>query len=378
MSAKVKKVNPIRTLFKKLGENIASLFQKIKLAYYDSVVEKVLKAIGAFIGLAFWPFKWIKKRTFDRLRFDVQKRIVSLIFLLPVIIGFLIFFAYPLITSFQYSFCTVTVGPNGVVPIFAKFYTHANDAINGLPAIEGTNMFYNYKFAFTMNADFPVELLNSLGTVASDCAVITIFSLLIAVMLNGNFKGRGFVRAIFFLPVIFNSQALTAANESISTMTTAMSSAGKNALTTLFDISVFMQGLGVPVKLVTFLSGITDAIYDTISYSGIQILIFLTAIQSVPKHLYEAAKMEGATGYEMFWKITLPMVSSMIPTVIVYTVIDSYLRLPINKVIEVYSEQSEYGIHAAMSWIYLGVVGLFLAIVLFILSKVVFYYDDRK
>ena len=143
-------------------------------------------------------------------------------------------------------------------------------------------------------------------------------------------------------------------------------------------MKVFMTGIGVPVKFVEFLTKITSAIYDTISYSGIQILIFLTAIQSVPKHLYEAAKMEGATQYEMFWKITLPMVSAMIPTVIVYTVVDSYLRSDINKVIETYETNSQYGIHAAMSWIYMGCIALFLLIVLGILSKVVFYYDDKK
>jgi hypothetical protein len=72
------------------------------------------------------------------------------------------------------------------------------------------------------------------------------------------------------------------------------------------------------------------------------------------------------------------MVSAMIPTVIVYTVVDSFLRSSINKVIQVYEEQSNYGVHAAMSWIYLGVVAVFLVVVLGILSKVVFYYDDKK
>lgn len=362
-----------------LKAKIKSFFRAFGDWFYRSPVRKVLSIIGQFIGTLFWPLKWIKARTFDRLRFDVQKKIVAWIFILPTLIGFLVFFVYPLVMSLYYSFCTVLISSQGVEPLFGIFYESAGIAGQpGAVPLEGTNIFYNYSYALFNDADYPVELLNSLGTLASDCAVITIFSLLLAVMLNGEFKGRGFVRAIFFLPVIFNSQALTAAMESVTTMTTHMSSDGANALTTLFDISTFMEGIGVPKVFVTFLSGITNAIYDTISYSGIQILIFLTAIQSVPKHLYEAAKMEGATGYEMFWKITLPMVSAMIPTVVVYTVIDSYLRLSLNKVIERYSKLSEYGIHAAMSWLYLGVIGVFLAVVLGILSKVVFYYDDRK
>lgn len=289
-------------------------------------------------------------------------------------LGFIIFFAYPLITSFIYSFSTVTISPEGVKILFNTFFSKGDlsSQLYDNP-LTNVNLFYNYSYALTVDADFPVELLNTLGTTASDCAVITIFSLLIAVMLNGNFKGRAAARAIFFLPVIFNSEAVSAA-----LVNSPLTNPNEDALTALFDMGQFMTGIGIPQFLITFLTGITDGIYDTISYSGIQILIFLTAIQSVPKHLYEAAKIEGATQYEMFWKITLPMVSAMIPTVVVYTVVDSYLRSSVNTVIETYATDSNYGVHAAMSWIYLGVVAVFLLIVLGILSKVVFYYDDKK
>ena len=362
---------------------IGNFFRKIGSKFLEwyrpSTFAKILQRIGWFIGYAFWPLKWIKERTFDRLRFDVQKKVVAIIFLTPAILGFLVFFLYPMIMSLIYSFSTIQLSSEGVIIHFGKFFTltdkNANIYTN---PIEGVNIFYNYVYAFTVDADYPVQLWNTFLGMISDCAVITIFSLLIAVMLNGNFRGRTLVRAIFFLPVIFNSEAVSAAMASASNISTAMGANGETALTGLFDISKFLLGLGVPPRLITFLSGITNSIYDTISYSGIQILIFLTAIQSVPRHLYEAAKMEGATAYEQFWKITLPMVSSMIPTVIVYTVVDSYLRSKVNDVIEKFSSNSEYGIHAAMSWIYLVVVALFLVIVLGILSKVVFYYDEKE
>lgn len=362
-----------------LAETFSNLIISIKEKYRGSKLAGIMQKIGWFLGYVFWPMKWIKERTFDKLRFDVQKRVVAWIFLTPVIIGFLIFFLYPMIMSLIYSFSTIQLTSEGVVIHFGKFFTAAdrNSQIFTNP-IAGTNIFYNYIYAFRVDANYPVELWNTVVNILSDCAVITIFSLLIAVMLNGKFKGRALVRAIFFLPVIFNSEAVTAAIKAASNISTAMESGGQNALTNLFDMSKFLLGLGVPQVLITFLSGITTSIYNTISYSGIQILIFLTAIQSVPRHLYEAAKMEGATQYEQFWKITLPMVSSMIPTVIVYTVVDSYLRSKINNVIEIYSSRSEYGIHAAMSWTYLGVVALILVVILFILSKVVFYYDERK
>lgn len=363
-----------KSLKTRIAEFFSNLWSKILNWYRTSKFGAFTQKVGWFIGYAFWPMAWLKARTFDKLRFDIQKKVVSVIFLLPILIGFILFFAYPLITSLIYSFSTVNLSPEGVQIMFNKFFTDAdiNEKIFDNP-LTNASIFYNYSYALTVDADFPVELLNTLGNTAADCAVITIFSLLIAVMLNGNFKGRAAARAIFFLPVIFNSEAVSAA-----LVNSPLTNPNENALTSLFDMGQFMLGVGIPKFLVNFLTGITDGIYDTISYSGIQILIFLTAIQSVPKHLYEAAKIEGATQYEMFWKITLPMVSAMIPTVVVYTVVDSYLRSSVNSVIEVYSTNSNYGVHAAMSWIYLGVVALFLVVVLGILSKVVFYYDDKK
>lgn len=363
-----------KTLKTRIAEFFSNLWSKFLNWYRTSKFGAIMQQISWFIGFAFWPMAWLKARTFDKLRFDIQKKVISIVFLLPVLIGFIVFFAYPLITSFIYSFSTVRLSSEGVHILFNTFFSK-NDFNNQVfdNPLTDANLFYNYSYALTIDANFPVELLNTLGNTAADCAVITIFSLLIAVMLNGNFKGRAAARAIFFLPVIFNSEAVSAA-----LVNSPLTNPNENALTALFDMGQFMMGIGIPKFLVYFLTGITDGIYDTISYSGIQILIFLTAIQSVPKHLYEAAKIEGATQYEMFWKITLPMVSAMIPTVVVYTVVDSYLRSSVNSVIQLYSDNSNYGVHAAMSWIYLGVVALFLIIVLGILSKVVFYYDDKK
>ena len=289
-------------------------------------------------------------------------------------LGFIIFFAYPLITSFIYSFSTVTISPEGVNVLFNTFFSK-NDLSSQLydNPLTNVNLFYNYSYALTVDADFPVELLNTLGTTASDCAVITIFSLLIAVMLNGNFKGRAAARAIFFLPVIFNSEAVSAA-----LVNSPLVNPNEDALTALFDMGKFMQGIGIPKFLITFLTGITDGIYDTISYSGIQILIFLTAIQSVPKHLYEAARIEGATQYEMFWKITLPMISPMILVNLIYTIIDEFTRSsnPIMQSIKVTMFDSfKFGQGSAMSWFYFIIIIVVLAVVALIASRFIFYQE---
>lgn len=336
-----------------------------------------------YMSYLLWPFIKLKKLTYDRLRHDQQKVVISILFLLPVIIGFCLFFAYPLIRSLYMSFGTVEILKTGGIKIhFGQFFLNTGDGGSynfSDPDPAATNIFYNYIRAFrSSGVDFPVGLVNTAWSTIVDTAVITIFSLLIAVMLNGNFKGRGIVRAIFFLPVVFNSEAVTLALKSSESVTNLLGASGTNALSNLFDMKMFFTNLGIPVKLVTFLGGITSTIYSTISYSGIQILIFLAAIQSVPRHLYEAAKIEGATSYESFWKITLPMVSPMIIPIVVYTIVDSFLRSDINELIDLQYKNGDYGMHAAMSWSYVAVSVILLLVSVGILSKVVFYYDEKK
>ena len=348
--------------------------------WFKGIWTKIVNFFRDYVCYIFWPLKWVKSKTYDKLRYEQQKVCVSVLFLLPTILGFLIFFIYPLIMSFIYSLSTLELVQGGPIIHFGQAFTQeAIQDKNYLvtdPSVK--TIFFNYVYALRENADFPVQLLSTVKTTVVDTIVITIFSLLIAVMLNGDFKGRGIVRAIFFLPVIFNSEAVTSALESASSLSTLASQGGKNALSQLFNMQTFLISLKVPKTLVTFLNGITSTIYNTISYSGIQILIFLAAIQSVPKHLYEAAKIEGATKYESFWKITLPMVSPMIITVMVYTIVDSFLRSDINEVIDLQYKNSAYGRHAAMSWIYFGAAVLILVVMVGIVSRFVFYYDDKK
>lgn len=369
-----KKTSKVADFFKMIWSKIVWFFRDFK------VMTTIYKYIGLFFHYLFWPFSWIKKKTYDKLRYDHQKVFVSVMFLLPTIIGFFLFFLYPLIMSFIYSLSTLELAQGGPIIHFGKAFTI--DAIQDkdytTPDPNVTSIFFNYIYALRENVDFPVKLWDTVQTTVIDTLVITIFSLLIAVLLNGDFKGRGFVRAIFFLPVIFNSEAISEALESASSLSTLASADSANALSQLFDMKTFLIELKMPSFLVTFLSSITSAIYRTISYSGIQILIFLAAIQSVPKHLYEAAKIEGATAYESFWKITLPMVSPMIIPVIVYTIVDSFLRSDINDVIDIQFKNSAYGRHAAMSWIYLVASLLILGALVGIISRFVFYYDDKK
>lgn len=370
----------ISSLFSALGGKIAQLKNAILRSKFWGILEKGVHYIGVGLYYVFYPIIWIKNRTYDRMRYDNQKVFASILFLAPVLIGFLVFFAYPLVMSLIYSFSDVSfIGGQTNISFGTFTEVTKNDAGETVTKIV-KDVLYNYKYALQGHATFIVDLWETIQTTVIDTVVITIFSLLIAVMLNGNFRGRGFIRAVFFLPVVFNSEALDTALEATQAIDSVLTNSGTGSgeLAKLFDLAQFMQQIGLPVWLVTFLGGITGAIYRTITYSGVQILVFLAAIQSVPGHLYEAAKIEGATAYESFWKITLPMVSPQIITVVVYTIVDSFLRSGINDVIDYQYTQAFFGKHAAMSWIYVLASVLILAIAVGILNKVVFYQDDKK
>ena len=353
---------------------------------------KVMKTIGN--GLLYFP-----RKLDARLRNDQRKAVWGMIFVIPLLIGFIYFFFIPFILTFKYSFSYVDkfTGQEGLTSIWI-----------GL-----NNYYYIFKdFSITINYEnyiFLQLLLEAFIEIITDLPIILIFSLIMAVVLNSKFTGRTFVRAVFFMPVIFNSQAIDLAVAARSAMSDAINSNAQTIFDNMFSFKDFLLKANLPTFAVKFLGDASTKIYDIISFSGIQILIFLSAIQSVPKHLYEAAKMEGATQYEMFWKITFPMVSPMLLTSAVYTIIDSYTRSPMIKALTKYSttgtvkvkespglsgkalelynmfsgqeltefnELSKYGIGAGLSLLYSVMVILIIVIVLGILSKAVFYYDN--
>jgi len=195
-------------------------------------------------------------------------------------------------------------------------------------------------------------------------------------MLNTKFKGNVLARAIFFLPVILASEAVDIALSQAVDLQALMR--GTSGIFGDLQINLFLIESGFPKELVDFLSSIVNTIFTVISIAGVQILIFLAGLQSIPTNLYEAAKVEGATPYESFWKITIPMVSPHIVTVGVFTIVDSFLRSPVTTLIIQTKESQQYGVSSAMAWIYFVAVTTFLGIFVYLANKGAFYYDDDR
>lgn len=361
----------MKKFFAKIGSAIKTFFVSIWHAIgrglYAFNHTKPMLAIGHVLSA---PSRFLT----SRLSYRTRQKLWGFVFVLPLVIGLIYFFIIPFFTTIIYSFSNVRnlgTSPSNV------FLGVSTEWIG----------WDNYIYALNEHTTFKKTLLSSFGQILVQVPLILIFSLLMAVVLNGKFRGRAFVRAIFFMPVIFNSTAVEQAMSTGSSMIDAVEGSGQDVFSSAFNFKDFLTNANLPLTLVNFLSSAASSIYDIISYSGVQIMIFLAAIQSVPNQLYEAAKMEGATQYEIFWKITFPMVTPMMLPAGVYTVVDALLRSDITKTLKTFTttgartmatglgEVSYYGIHAAMSWLFALVSILVIALVVLILSRMVFYYD---
>jgi len=289
-----------------------------------------------------------------------RKAISGYLFILPFIIGFSVFMVQPFFKSLYMSFCTVNISAKG----FENVY-------NGLQ---------NYIDAFTVDIEFSRLLTEELWRMVINACAIMVFSFFVALLLNQKFKGRALVRAIFFLPVILSSGVIIGVeydNQLLASMQDMIETNGTgNSITLTLKEILVTSGVGSSAFQLVF--DIIDGIYDVAIASGIQIIIFLSGLQTISESMYEAASIEGCTAWESLWKITFPMVSSLFLVNWIYTIVDFCMRTD-NQVMEKISEemitQLDYGFSSAMSWIYFGVVIVIIAISSFLISKVVYYYD---
>lgn len=292
-----------------------------------------------------------------------KRSITGYIFILPWLAGFVIFYLRSLIMTANFSLSEISVAVGGGYD--SKFI--------GLQ---------NYLYAFRAHGSFKQVLTTSVGNMLVDVPLITFFSLLMAMLLNKKFKGRTLVRAIFFLPVIMNSAAITAAIDmsrqmlagGLSASSAEMASAA-SGVNMMYYVEMF-SSLGLPAGILDYIVAAVERINDIISASGVQIIIFIAALQSIPGSMYEVAKIEGATAYETFWKVTFPMVMPHIITNVVYTVVDNFANSDIVEMAyDTAFTEVNYGLSSAMSLVSTAIVCVILVIVCGFIQKRTFYYN---
>lgn len=298
----------------------------------------------------------------------LQKRdLKGYLFILPWLVGFIVFYVRSLILTGQFAFSKLTM-----------------DASAGGYSLRFVGL-ENFVYAFRVHPTFKQIMTTSVLDMLIDVPLIIFFSLFMAMLLNRNFPGRSVVRAIFFLPVILNTGAITAAldlsatmmNGGVSSQITEMAASNSSSVAFSMDYLIDMfVSLGIPAKLLDYIVTAVDRINDIIRASGVQIVIFIAALQSITPSMYEVAKIEGATAYETFWKVTFPMVMPHIITNVVYTIVDSFTQ---SDVVDLAYDTAfttfDYGLSSVFSLVSTVITCLILVIVCRFIQKRTFYYN---
>ena len=251
--------------------------------------------------------------------------------------GFILFMAYPLGYSLYMAFHKVSITDVGIVTEFTGFH--------------------NISYAFTFDVKFINALIEAIRFVGIITPLVIILSLIIGMMLAQKIRLKGLFRAIYFFPVVIISGTLYTLLE-------------QNEVFSLIDFTesgvlrwMYMTGFGAFAEVVSFL---VNNIFTVLWFSGVQILIYLSGMQKVSPEIYEAASIDGASSWQVFWKITLPSMNQFTIINIVYTVV-LLATFSTNTVIEQIRENM-FGVQAhqgmgyasAVAWIYFVVIVLML------------------
>ncbi len=274
------------------------------------------------------------------------------VFVAPWILGVLLFLLFPLGQSFYYMWYNIRITPLGTNFTFV-----------------GTG---NFTQIWMENPEFPQQLVTYIWQTIVEVPVITVFALIIAMMLNSKIHLKGFFRLIFFLPVIIVSGPVM--NMLVSEG--ASSIPAMNTQSVVAALDTFL-----PNSVAASIGELFSNMIMILWYSGVQILIFLSALQKVDPSMYEAAKIDGGSGWECFWKITLPTIKPMILLNAIYTVIflsgneQNELINMIKSAMFSGTKEKGYGYASAMAWMYSVVITLIVLLFFLLLGSKRDAYD---
>jgi len=251
------------------------------------------------------------------LSFERRKSLEGFIFTIPWIIGLIIFLLIPLIMSVKISF----------------YKTNLMHLMGG--TFVGLD---NYARLIKEPAN-ALAILVAIRDSVTQVPIIIGFSLFVAVLLKQEFPGRVLFRIIFFVPVILAGVIMSYLfNDDVGSMSVFSQVTNQNNLNFLSQL------------------GIVDQLGTIMWRSSVEILIFLAALQSVPKILYEVVELDGATAWESFWHVTLPYISPFVILNVIYGLVDSFID-PKNPVMGIFDtlakSGTDFGLASALSWFYL-------------------------
>lgn len=294
---------------------------------------------------------------------STRRNLMGYWFILPFAIGLLCIYIPALIEAFRFSI-------SDIIKESGAYHLEAT-------ARDGWGHYYDALF---VDPDFLRGIYETTASMLLNVVIILIYALIMATVLNRNISGKGFYRAILFLPVIVATGVIaTADNFTITTSNVsdiesgAVASAG--GVFSEFSIEMLLMSLNLNETLTSIVVSAISNLYSIVTSSGVQLIIFLAGLQSISPAIYESATVEGATWWEGFWKITIPMISPLILVNTVYTIVDSFTQYGNSVMDAIYKliSSGDYENAAARSFVYLAVVAILIAIVVPIINRFVFY-----
>jgi oligogalacturonide transport system permease protein len=287
--------------------------------------------------------------------FEKQQNRLGYTFLLPWLIGFFIFTLFPFLYTVYLSFHKVTLNVLGWSTSF-----------NGIE---------NYVTAFLRNPDFTPALIQFFITEIVYVPTILIISFILALLLNGKFKFRTTFRVIYFLPVIVISG---------SVMNQLMSS-GNVQIGNVRRIFVYQIIESYSPQLADVIVFLFNNFALVLWFTGIPIVLFLSGLQKINTNLYEAAQIDGATSWQILWKITMPIIRPIVLVAAIFTVV-SLGMFPINPVYgmiqnAIFDTVGGLGVASSYAWIYSITILVLIGIIYTVLkdkSKDEYVVDERK
>ena len=286
--------------------------------------------------------------------FEARKSLYGFCFIIPWLIGIISLFIVPLGKSLWYSVSEVGFANSGKI---------VTDFIG----------FENISYIFKVDPDFITNLGTSISEFAFSFPIIVILSLIFAIILNQNFRGRIFARAIFFLPVIIATGVV------MKTMSSSVSgqpvmqdigSAGGYSVSAI-DFNNVLSNLDLPASIISLISEYVNKVFDIVWKTGIQVVLFISGMQTIPEQLYEVSKIEGASKWEEFWFVTIPMLKNIIFLVMLYTMVDLFITVESPVVAQAFGliNAMSFGISSAILWSYILIAIVISGVILFIYKK---------
>lgn len=288
----------------------------------------------------------IGKKKHTRSLESIQQR-AGYVFILPWAIGLVLFFIEPLFNSVWYSFNEVRIEPGRILNTFV--------------GIE------NFKKILFVDPSYLNELMSTVSEVLYSIPLIISFSLIIAIVLNQKFIGRGFFRAIYFIPIIFTASAVMSILEG-KIVQIPLYSQGDSSLD---YFTVFFAQMEFPDWVMSFISFMLNFSMYVLQNSAVPIVLFLAGLQEIPTSLYEVSKIEGANKWEEFWLVTVPQLRHIITLVMIYTMIDlsgQMKNIVVSRARDLMDGQ-EFGTSSAMLWFYFVIVLALIAVVYSLYNK---------